>query len=79
VVKINLLTPMMYVICIYRSPTDNFVHFSKGINTILNQLSKLNIEITVCGDINIDCLDENFYNRQQLDTLPATYSLISTV
>jgi hypothetical protein len=50
---------MIYVICIYRSPTGNFVHFIKGIDTILHQFSKPNIEIIVCGNINIDYLDEN--------------------
>jgi exonuclease III len=78
-VKINLLTAMMYVICSYRSPTGNFVRFVKGIDTILNQLGKPDIEIIVCGDINIDYLDENCYKRQQLGTLLATYNLISTV
>ena len=58
-VKINLLTTMIYVTCIYRSPTGNFVCFIKGIDAILNQLSKPNIEIRVCSDINLDHLDEN--------------------
>jgi len=78
VVKINLLSAMIYVICIYRSPTGNFVRFIKGIDTILNQFIKPNIEIIVCGDINIDYLDENCHKRQQLDALLATYNLICT-
>ena len=32
VVKLYLLTAMMYVICIYRSPTGNFVCFIQGID-----------------------------------------------
>jgi hypothetical protein len=55
-VKINLLTAMIYVMCIYRSLSGNFVHFIKRKDTILNQFTKPNIEITVCGNINIDCL-----------------------
>jgi exonuclease III len=78
-VKINLLTTIIYVIYIYRLPTCNFARFIKGINTILNQFSKPNIEIIVCGDINIGYLDETCYKRQQLDALLATYSLTSTV
>jgi hypothetical protein len=69
---------MIYVICIYRSLTGNFVCFIKGIHTILNQFSKPNIEIIVCSDINIEYLDETCYKKQQLDALLATYSLIST-
>jgi exonuclease III len=78
-VKINLLPTTIYIICIYRSPTGNFVRFIKGIDTTLNQFSKPNTAIIVCGDINIDYLDENCYKRQQLDALLATYNLISTV
>jgi len=51
VIKINLLTAMIYVTRIYRSPTGNFICFIKGIDAILNQLIKPNTEIIVCGDI----------------------------
>ena len=60
-------------------PTGYSVCFIKGTDTILNQFSKPNVEIIVCGDINIDYLDENCYKWQQLDALLATYNLISTV
>ena len=78
-IKINLPTAFIYVICIYRSPTGNFALFIKSIDTILNQLYKPNMEIIVCGDININYLDEICNKRQQLDALLATYNLISTV
>jgi endonuclease/exonuclease/phosphatase family metal-dependent hydrolase len=51
----------------------------EGIEIILNQFSEPNIEIIICGDININHLDENCYKRQQLDAVLATYNLISTV
>jgi len=47
-------------------------HYSK-------QTKKSNIEIILCGDINIDYLDENCHKRQQLDALLATYNSIGTV
>jgi exonuclease III len=74
----NIYIPQ-YIICIYISPTGNFVQFRKGIDTILNQFSKPNIEIIIFGDININYLDENCYKQQQLDAQLATYNLISTV
>jgi hypothetical protein len=55
------------------------MHFIKGINTIFNHLSKSNIEIIICGDVNINYLAENCNKRQQLDNLLATYNLISTI
>ena len=78
-IKINFSPTLIHVICIYRSLTGNFVHFIEGTDTILNQLSKPNIEIIICCDININYLDGNWKKRQQLDTLLATYNLISTV
>ena len=50
-IKIKLLGTYTYVISIYRSPTGNFANFIKGIDAILNQLYKPNIEIIICGDI----------------------------
>ena len=78
-VKINFSPTLIRVICIYRLPTSNFIHFTEGTDTISNQLSKPNTEIIICGDININYLDGNCKKRQQLDTLLATYNLISTV
>jgi hypothetical protein len=78
-VKINLLPTIIYIICIYRSPTGNFVRLRKGIDTILNQFSKPGIKIIIFGDININYLDENCYRQKQLDAPLATYNLISTV
>jgi exonuclease III len=77
-IKINLPTAPVYIICIYRSPAGNFSHFTKGIDNILNQIYKPNTEIIVCGDININYLDENCNKRQQFEGLIATYNLIST-
>jgi len=51
----------------------------KGLESIVNQFSKTNSEIMVCGDINIDYLEENCYKRQQLDALLTTFSLVSTI
>jgi len=72
-------TTDIYVISIYRSPTGDFATFIQGIDEILNQLHKPNIEIIICGDINVNHLDENCYKRRQLNTLLATYNLRSTV
>jgi exonuclease III len=78
-VKLNLPSTMIFIICIYRSPTAIFVHFIKGLDSISNQFSKQNSEIIVCGNTNIDHLDVNCYERQRLDALLATLNLVSTV
>ena len=50
-IKIDLLNTYIYVISIYRSPMGNFANFIKGIDAILNQLYKPNIEIIICVSI----------------------------
>jgi exonuclease III len=77
-IKINLSANIIYILSVYRSPTGNVMHFIKGIDTILNHLSKSNIEIIICGDVNINYLAENC-NKRQLDNLLATYNLVSTI
>jgi hypothetical protein len=64
---------------VYISPKGNFRQFLKGIDNILNYLSKLNTEIIICGGVNINYLAENCNKRQQLDNLLATYNLISII
>ena len=78
-IKIDVSATYIYVISIYRSPTGDFANFIKGMDAILNQLCKPNREIILCGDINVNYLDENCNKRRQLDTLFATYNLISTI
>jgi len=41
--------------------------FINGIDTILNHLSKSNIEIIICGDINLNYLADHYSKRQQLE------------
>ncbi|XP_033609318.1 uncharacterized protein LOC117282711 isoform X2 [Cryptotermes secundus] len=78
-VKINLLDTILYILSVYRSPNGNFRQFLKGIDNILNYLNKPNIEIIMCGDINVNYLSENCSKRQQLDNLLATYNLTNTI
>ena len=52
--------------------------FSKNLDSILNTRYSNKTEFVICGDININYLD-NCNKRQQLDTLLQTYNLIGTV
>jgi exonuclease III len=53
--------------------------FKKNIDTVLSQHRKPGMEIILCGDINIDYLNEKCHKHQHLDTLLTSYNLISTV
>jgi hypothetical protein len=76
-VKLNLSAIKIIIIAIYRLPSGNFSYFLKKSDTILNLLHNNKIEFIICGDINVNYLD-NCSKRQQLDTLLSTYNLIST-
>jgi hypothetical protein len=55
-----------------------FSYFLSSLETILNQLYANSINIIICGDININYLN-NTYNKLQLDSLLASYGLHSIV
>jgi len=55
-VKINLLSITICIICIYRSPTGKFLH---TLDSILSFLHNNTIKIIICGDFNINYLNEN--------------------
>lgn len=78
-IKIYLPTSIMCVISIYRSPDGNFQWFMKMVETILNNLYNVNINFIICGDLNINYLDNNCKKKQQLDTLLATFNLTSVI
>jgi hypothetical protein len=68
---------MLYVVTVYRSPIGNFIQFIKGIDNIINSLSKSNRDITLCSDINVNFFIEDCNKRQILDNILATYNLVS--
>ena len=78
-ISITLPFTNIVIICIYRSPTGNFTQFIKSLDKTLNHLTKPNTEFIICGDFNIDFSHEKSLRRLELDTLLATYNLISTI
>jgi exonuclease III len=66
------------ILCVYRPPTGNFSYFLSSLESILDQLYTNSIIIIICGDININYLD-NTDNKSQLDSPLASYDLYSTV
>jgi hypothetical protein len=76
-VKIHLSDYTIYIMAIYRSP-GNFLYFLNNLETILNIIYESSIEIIICGDININYLNDSTHKRL-LDSLLASYCLNSTV
>ena len=77
-VKITLLSLTIRIISICRSPMRNFLHFLHTLDSILNFLHNNTIEIIICGDFNVDYLNDND-KKSKLDKLLVSYNLYSTV
>jgi hypothetical protein len=80
VCAVRLQRPPIQLIslAIYRSPSGNFTTFLKNLDSILSTWYSNKTEFVICGDININYL-ENCKKRQQLDALLKSYNIIGTV
>jgi hypothetical protein len=76
--KISLVKSNILIICIYRSPSGNFEHFINKLDKALNLLSKPKNEFVLCGDFNINFLEESS-RKSQLLALLQSYNLFHTV
>jgi len=73
-VKLHISSFVLCVLHVYSSPTGNFAYILSSLGSILNQLYTNSINIIICGDTNINYLD-NTNNKFQLDSLLASYDL----
>jgi len=77
-INLNITSIKLIILAIYRSPLGNFTNFLKNLDSVLNTWYSNKTGFVICGDININYL-ENYEKRQQLDALLQTYNLIGTV
>jgi exonuclease III len=77
-VKLHISSSVFCILCVYRPPTESFSYFLSSLESILNQRYINSINIIICGDININYLD-NTNSKLQLDSLLLSYDLHSTV
>ena len=78
VLKICLSNNSFTIICIYRSPTGDFSYFLNQLESILNKICKTSTHIILCGDFNINFLDDN-PKKNIFDSLLASFGLFSTI
>ena len=76
--KLHISSFVFCILCVDRPPTGNFSNFLSFLESILDQLYTNSINIIICGDININYLD-NTNSKLQLDSLLLSYDLYSTV
>jgi exonuclease III len=68
----------IFVLCTYRSPSGNFEYFIKMLDKVLKFLHKPKTEFLICGDFNVNFLEENGCKRQ-LVLLLQSYNTFHTV
>jgi hypothetical protein len=66
------------VICIYRTTIGNLNYFLNQLESVLNKICKVSIDLIPCGDFNINHLDDNS-RKKLLESLLASFNLFSTV
>ena len=73
-VKLHISSHIIIMIAIYRSPSGNFAYFLDSLESILNWVYNTSIDLILCGDLNVNYLNDN-HKKQLLDSLLASYSL----
>lgn len=66
------------LLCLYRSPSGNFVHFANTLSDILHILCKPNVNLIVVGDFNVDFHGQS-NNKMFLLDLFASFGLHQTI
>jgi hypothetical protein len=76
--KLQSLSINVCIITVYRSPGGNFQFFLNGLESILNKVYKPGIHLKICGDININYLNES-KEKQGLNNILNLYNLVSII
>ena len=63
------------IICIYRSPVGDFLYFLNQLESLLNKIYNPTNEIILCGDFNVNYLNDNT-RKDCLNSLLASLKLI---
>ncbi|MDR2829930.1 MAG: hypothetical protein LBB45_02660, partial [Methanobrevibacter sp.] len=76
--KLQLQSINIFIITVYRSPSGNFQFFLNGLENIINKVYKPAIHLIICGDININYLNES-KEKQEINNILNSYNLVSII
>jgi len=77
-VKLHILSCTIIIITVYRSPTGNVAYVLNNMEAALNQVYNNTLDIILCGDFNINYLNDN-QNKQALNSSLTSYGLYSII
>jgi hypothetical protein len=75
-VKLQSAGQNICIVAIYRAPSGNFVHFLNSLDRVLNTICGSGVEFIICGDININYLQDT-PKKKQLNSLLLSFNLFS--
>jgi transposase len=77
-VKLQSAGQNICIVAIYKAPSGNFVHFLNRLERILNTICGSGVEFIICGDININYLQDT-PKKKQLNSLLLSFNLFSII
>jgi hypothetical protein len=78
VIQLDSTFDKLCILTIYRYPSGNFTNFLKHLNLILQKLYNNKYKIIICGDVDVNYL-QNDNRRSQLDAVLHFYNLMGIV
>jgi hypothetical protein len=76
--KLDFLSIKVCFISVYRSPNGSFQYFVKGLDNIIKKIYKPDVQLIICGDININYLIDS-KEKQELSNILNSYNLVSVI
>jgi exonuclease III len=76
--KIMIVKQNLLVICVYRSPSGNFDYFINELEKVLKFLHIIKTEFIICGDFNVNFLNET-ERKTKLLLLLQSFNVFNTV
>jgi exonuclease III len=66
------------IVAVYRAPSGNFLQFLNSLDRVLNTIYSSGVEFIVCGDININYLQDS-PRKKQLNSLLLSFNLFPII
>jgi hypothetical protein len=76
--KLDFLSIKVCIISVYRSPNGSFQYFIKGLDNIIKNVYEPDVQLIICGDINVTDLTES-KEKQEPNNILNSYNFVSII
>jgi exonuclease III len=77
-VCVNIASSRICILSVYRLPYSNYEIFLGKLELILQELCKTEVKVVICGDINVNWMD-NCLKKVKLDYILSCYNLSNII